>query len=914
MARSDLKQTVKVAFATGTEELNDKLIARLKEILPELPLVVVSEFPWGEGRWIPYHPLQGFWVNLRRCRAALRGSRIRLAGVMLVPKVPYRRLRLIALVLAPVAFMAFNENLDHWMLRPRCVPLMLRHLAWRLRNLIVFETHPGGHLYTWLWRLVRPREWRRPLAWLGGQLAGLVAAALKALLPPQGAVRLMPPLAGGISVIIPSRNGKQLLERMLPGVLEQLRGWPAEVLVIDNGSDDGTAEFLSEKFPQVICDQSPAPLGFAQAVNRGLKRARFSHVCLLNNDMVLRPGFFQALRRAFDEVPDLFCATAQILFPEGARRQETGKAVMPPQHLRQPADFPVRCELPLPSEDLSYVLYGSGGCSMYDAAKLRALGGFDEAYHPAYVEDLDVGYRAWLQGWPTVFVAGACVVHEHRMTTSRYYSETELETFLEVNYLRFLARAVRSPAMFRRLWAEAIKRLNWRAAYGQIPAMRGLQQAWQAPLWLRRPLSRGPFSDELVLGVGSGVSAVFPGRARHGGPVVLIASPYPPFPLSHGGAVRMYNLMRRLAGVYKLVLACFVDELSPPADELLDLCAEVVFVRRPGTHLRPLSRRPDMVEEHDTPAFRAALRQTARKWRPGILQLEFTHMAQYRNEAGAARTILVEHDVTVDLYRQLAEQQRDWEAQRQLVRWMRFEKAAWRQVDCVVVMSARDRELVQGARHVVCLPNGVDLERFRPAEVQPDPRRLLFIGSFAHLPNILAMDFFLREVWPHLSDLGLTLHIIAGLNHRAYLERYREHAIVDLEQPAIETEDFVADPRPAYARAAIVIAPLVASAGTNIKVLEAMAMGKAIVSTPAGIHGLEVTPGEELLVASGAREFATAIRCLVNDPALRRRLECRARARVERDYGWDAIAERQKQLYQELMTRGSGACRQALKK
>ena len=118
-----------------------------------------------------------------------------------------------------------------------------------------------------------------------------------------------------------------------------------------------------------------------------------------------------------------------------------------------PTDFPVRCDEPLPGEDGTWVLYGSGGCSLYDAAKLRELGNVDEVYEPAYVEDLDLGYRAWQRGWPSVYVAGAVVEHRHRATTTRYYTEEQLSRILEINYLRFVARAVSDAKVFRRLWA-----------------------------------------------------------------------------------------------------------------------------------------------------------------------------------------------------------------------------------------------------------------------------------------------------------------------------------------------------------------------------------------------------------------------------------------------------------------------------
>jgi glycosyltransferase involved in cell wall biosynthesis len=103
-----------------------------------------------------------------------------------------------------------------------------------------------------------------------------------------------------------------------------------------------------------------------------------------------------------------------------------------------------------------------------------------------------------------------------------------------------------------------------------------------------------------------------------------------------------------------------------------------------------------------------------------------------------------------------------------------------------------------------------------------------------------------------------------------------------------------------------VVAPLVASAGTNIKVLEAMAMGKCVVSTPAGVNGLDLTPGEDFVLVQTAPEMADAIEKLLAAPAERARIEAAARARVERDYSWDAIARAQSALYRELLAAPGG--------
>jgi GT2 family glycosyltransferase len=362
----------------------------------------------------------------------------------------------------------------------------------------------------------------------------------------------------GISVVIPSRTGRALLETCLPTVSSQSCHLPVEIIVVDNGSDDATPTWLADGWPQVRCIVSPAPLSFARSVNCGIAAARYSHVCLLNNDMLLEPGFFEALWDAFAAVPDLFCATAQILFPPGVRREETGKAVMAQSG---PDDFPVRCDEPLPGEDLTWVLYGSGGCSLYDAAKLRALGYVDEDYEPAYVEDMDLGWRAWQQGWPTVYVGGAVVEHRHRATTSRYYTPAELDRVLEANYLKFLVRAVDSRPLFRRLWNESVDRL---VRTGRTP---GPREAAAIALEGGR-LVRVRFPEEDFLALTDGSVAVFPGG---GSGVGLLARP----------------------------------RLETPSSELLSRYAAVIVVR--GT---PENR-----------AYRAARALAARRW-PGAISEE----------------------------------------------------------------------------------------------------------------------------------------------------------------------------------------------------------------------------------------------------------------------------------------------------
>lgn len=871
---------IKLAFASGSDDLIPTLLEKMAGIYPELELVVVSEFvPPEKGlEWVRWFPAKDLADNVARIEAAVAGREVVLAGIILQPNMPYWAMRWAAARRWPWQLMVFNENLDHFMLRPRSLPVMAKHFFWRTKNFVRWETRPGGGVYTFFWRLLHPSAFRRPVAYwmarVSGRLAGGRAVA---------AVTLGAAMAPGVCVVIPSRNGRELLERLFASLLPQR---PEQIVVVDNGSTDGSAGWLRGQGVEV--EECAEPLSFAAAVNRGIARSRYAHTCLLNNDMVLEAGFFAALSRPFDSNPGLFAATAQIFFPSGVRREETGKAMY---HRNKTGQFPLWCETPFAGEDGTWVLYGSGGCTLYDTVKLRALGGIGEQYTPAYVEDLDIGWRAWRQGWPTVFAAGARLLHLHRSTTSKYFSAQDLDDALERNYLQFAAGA--NSAL---VWREAIDRANLLAARLEPvkAAERALFGAWRQP-W-RQPLAAA--GDEAPLALCRGAVAVFPGVAATGRTRVLVAAPYLPFPLSHGGAVRMFNLMREAAREFDQVLLVFVDELATPAAELLAICCEIVLVRREGSHLLPSSPRPDVVEEHDRPEFRAALAAVMAKWRPAIVQLEFTQMGLYAEACRPAKTILVEHDITLDLYGQLLADKEEWDTRQQYEKWVTFERDAWRRVDAVVAMSEKDRRTV-GTGNAHAILNGVDLARFVPSEEEPEANRILFIGSFAHLPNVMALEFFLREAWPAIADKA-RLHVIAGQRHEYYLDRYAGRVQLDLSHPHIQCDGFVSDVRAAYNRAAVIIAPLVASAGTNIKIMEAMAMRKAIVTTPAGINGLDLTDGREVLVASTGAEMAEAIARLIDDPEERKALEGRAREAAVEHYGWDRIGMVQAELYRTL--------------
>jgi GT2 family glycosyltransferase/glycosyltransferase involved in cell wall biosynthesis len=865
---------INLIFASGNAELNRGFVERAAETRPDLPLVVVAEFKPDRGEWVPFHVLRSFDANLAAVKAALNGRKPAAAGMLLDADVPLDAMRRVAREIADGLLVAYDEEL-----------CPISNAAFLLRRAGKALTSPRAK--KWLRTLTHPPDAEIPVRARLAQMRGMKPRPLSNDPVPIPAGDL----PEGVTVVIPSRDGKELLETLLPALLPQIVD--GEIIVSDNGSRDGTAAWLRGKYPSIRAIESSIALSFARAVNAGISAAKFRRVLLLNNDMVVEAGFVDALNAAFETVPHLFCATAQIFFPQGIRREETGKAVW---RSELPLDFPVRCDDPLPGEDLTWVLYGSGGCSLFDTAKLTALGGVSELYDPAYVEDMDFGYRAWTRGWPTVLCAGARVEHQHRATTSRFYSARQLDAFVEINYLRFLIHAIGSPSLFQRLWREGIRRLQLSAMAGKLSALDALRNV---PNPGPRPATgSGALSEEEIFALCSGDIAIFPGSIRNDHPIVVVASPYLPFPLSHGGAVRIYNLMCNAATEWQQILIAFCDELAAPPKELLEICTQVILVRRHGTHYRRETPRPDAVEEFDSETFRAVLKQTIAAWNPSLVQLEFTWMAQYATVCSPAGTVLVEHDITFDLQQQLiATGGSDWELEQQCRKWKSFETSAWKTVDCVVTMSAKDEATVTGARRVACIPNGVDCTRFAPDSAKADPHRLLFIGSFAHLPNLLALEYFLREVWPLLP--GFTLHIIAGSRPEYYLDFHHARVSVDLRQPGIELEGFVPDVRGAYRKAGQVLAPLTASAGTNIKVLEAMAMGRPVVSTTAGINGLALAHPKEIVVVDNPGQMAEWIVRLADDEALRSQIGANARKAALR-FDWKAIAAAQSKLYREL--------------
>lgn len=191
----------------------------------------------------------------------------------------------------------------------------------------------------------------------------------------------------GVSVVIPSRDGKHLLEKSLPCLRRAMEGWGGrwEVIVVDDASRDGTAQFLSQKFPWVRVVRRRRWEGFGPTCNAGIREAKFGFLLLLNNDVQVTEGFLEPLLNLLTNDSSLLGAGS---FFSSTREGLEGEAVEVKENLGAPT-----------------------GCGLFERYKLLLLEGFDLLYAPFYWEENDLGIRGWRRRWRCVFCGRSRVIH-----------------------------------------------------------------------------------------------------------------------------------------------------------------------------------------------------------------------------------------------------------------------------------------------------------------------------------------------------------------------------------------------------------------------------------------------------------------------------------------------------------------------
>ncbi|HEV8581915.1 MAG TPA: glycosyltransferase [Thermoanaerobaculia bacterium] len=429
--------------------------------------------------------------------------------------------------------------------------------------------------------------------------------------------------------------------------------------------------------------------------------------------------------------------------------------------------------------------------------------------------------------------------------------------------------------------------------------------AWLSAVWRggRLPTSE---PDRRLSGV---TPLLLPRRPR-----ILIVCPYSLYPADHGGAVRIYNLIRRLSRHCDLHLLIFIQgDDDPNQRQALEPWVQKLNFHhwRPRWQKDIWGLKPRGVQLFEAPEVRSLVNEILSREQIDILQLEYTELGQYGLPRFArVKVVLSEIDISFRsrARRRQAGMHRRYELDRvfghSLTDWMRqfhYELQVARRADQVHVMSHADgaylaRFLPGGWQTIRVVPNAVDLGDYRPpADALRRGRQLLFVGNFEHLPNLDALDYLLREVWPQVRQRMPNAELlVVGARAGESVRRYDGHQGVTVVGSVPET-------KPYYQRCRALVAPIRAGSGTRLKILEALACAVPVVTTTIGAEGIDGTAGEHFLIADSPAEMIEGVCRLLEDDDLCVRLGQAGRELIERRYSWEHSAAAAMEGYARLL-------------
>lgn len=395
---------------------------------------------------------------------------------------------------------------------------------------------------------------------------------------------------------------------------------------------------------------------------------------------------------------------------------------------------------------------------------------------------------------------------------------------------------------------------------------------------------------------------------------ILFITDAVPYPTISGAPLRTYNLLRHLARQHEVYVAAFVKtpEQREGVAHLQEFCravetAEMWTARawgRPLEALRYLLKGiPPDLRFHFSDELARKIRGLAASVNFDIVQIDHMTMGMYLEVVPpemAKRAVWMVHDVDYSRYARLVRVEtklirklRLWLHSHMLRNWEpRFAERFKR---CVTVSPA-DRDLLLAANprlHVEVAPNGVDTQMYEPLPPNTAAPALLFVGNMDAIACVDAMLYFCREIFPLIRRVLPNLEMwIVGINPRPEVKT--------LAGNGIHVTGRVDEVRPYYDRSTVCVVPLRAGGGTRLKILEAMALGRPVVSTSIGCEGLEVIDGVHLLIADSPEPFAEKILRLLQDKNLQESLTRHARVLAEERYDWEVIAAKLMRVYAEV--------------
>ena len=397
---------------------------------------------------------------------------------------------------------------------------------------------------------------------------------------------------------------------------------------------------------------------------------------------------------------------------------------------------------------------------------------------------------------------------------------------------------------------------------------------------------------------------------------ILWIADYLPYPLVSGDRIRIYNLLRRVASRHELSLAAFLEkpEDAEGIHHLQEFCARVETVNfQQRSHLAKAAGMLRFALEGKPPELKllyseelvSKIRQLVSTMDFDIVQIEHSRMGLYLEtlpRKSDYKSILMFHNITSQQYGRVSQVEQSWG--RKLRSWVNsvtmgyWEPRYAENFDRCITVSEADRQLLLKANprlQVDVISNGVDIEKYQPLPLPQENTSpsLLFIGNMGYPPCVDAALYFCREIFPSIRRRIAAAELwIVGRDPRP--------EVLQLNGDGVHVTGQVEDVIPYYRQSTVCVVPLRAGGGTRLKILEAMALGRPVVSTTIGCEGLDVVDGQHLLIADNTDQFTEKTERLLTDRQLYKSISDNGRRLVEATYGWDKIADRLMEVYTKM--------------
>jgi len=391
---------------------------------------------------------------------------------------------------------------------------------------------------------------------------------------------------------------------------------------------------------------------------------------------------------------------------------------------------------------------------------------------------------------------------------------------------------------------------------------------------------------------------------------ILMLTPYLPYPLLSGGQIRTYNLLKKLGQKHQITLFALIknEEEKQYVQELEKYCHKVKVFKR--------SEKPFTLNNIVKTIFSSFPFLVIRNQAKGSLEAVSQEIANNDYDLIHAETFyMMPHIPACKIPIILVEQTIEYLGYQSYVKKLpfflrqllsidvrkiyRFEKHYWRKAKRLIVMSEEDREFIGkelSKEKIDVVANGVDTKWFaaknRQISIQPT---ILSVGTFKWLPNIEAVDFLVKEIWPLIKQKVSNARLLIVGN--APTKRVIAYGQND---PQITVMGRVEDIRDAFNQADVLLAPVFSGKGTRYKILEAMASGTPVVASKIAVEGLKIKNAEQVLQSNQAAELADLTVKVLNDKNLWQKLSQNGKEFVSKNYDWDLISSKLDKIYQEI--------------